>query len=424
MRNLLNRSFEQLGVDQKVWLSLETGGYGDAATGGQIPAATGAIEHSAIGIKFNIPREDSPSRSGRSLVTRLSGKKEVDVSFEGHIIPGDPDGSNHPTLPPMHPLLLSAFGIVDQTDVTKVVYRLARLSSNSFRMLEEATHYTRLATGCVMDKMTFTLPGDGKAMVKAEGFGQDVYVAGEATVSVTQVGGGQTFPVANGKGQLFELGSLIDIVDMTDGTTYKTGPNGRKVTLVTPGTLSADDIVTVDGAALPALNSGDIVCGHAPSTYAPLMADKALLGLKGSFTVAGLSVANELTSAEISITNNFTKKNFVYGTSKITGYVPDKRRAISVKLEVLLNKDNFVFYVRNKQFVAEDITITLEPQDIPAPLFTSSLGRTFEFHMPRVEFNIPSIDQPGDKYVTLALEGVAMASDVNNLDTELTLTIR
>lgn len=519
MRNLLNRSFEVLGVDQKIWLALETGGYGVEATGGLLPVAGGATEHITANIKFNIPREDSAARSGRSLVTRLSGKKEVEIAWESYIIPGTPDNLGQPTLPPCHPLFLSAFGNIDLTDPTKVKYLLSRLNDKSFRMLEEATHYSRLAVGCVVDKLTFQLPGDGKAMINAEGFGQDVYAAGEAKlaqaltgvaqfaskviqdltytadvagsngnlITIAYVGGGTAgaevvtvvgnaiqvqietgvstatqvkaavdgFPAAaalvnvaitgvggnaqvvaaaanlsgglgadelkveTDKGQLFEVGSYIDVIAVADGNTVSN--SAKKILSI--GTGVNADIIKV-ATALAAALLGDFVIGHAPSTYNPISSENALLGLKGSFTVVGYTVGNcELISAEISLTNNFTKKDFIYGTSRICGYIPDKRRQVGVKLEVLLNRDNFAFYMRNKQFIAEDVTITLEPQDIPAPMFTSSLGRTFKFQMPRVEFNIPPIEQPGDKYVTLALEGVALASDNSTTDDELVLTI-
>lgn len=519
MRNLLNRSFEVLGVDQKIWLSLETGGYGMDATAGLLPVAGGAVEHITANIKFDIPREDSAARSGRSLVTRLSGKKEVEVAYESYIIPGTPDNLGNPTLPPAHPLFLSAFGNIDLTDPAKIVYLLSRLNDKSFRMLEEATHYSRLAVGCVADKLTFQLPGDGKAMISVEGFGQDVFAAGEAklaqaltgaaqaasvviqdltytsvvlsangnlitiaytaggtagaevvtvvgqaisvqiesgvstatqvkaaidgfpaaaalvTVAISGVGGdpqvtaaavnlsgglaADELKVETDKGQLFEVGMSIDTIAAADGNTT---PNSAKL-ILSIGTGVNKDIIKVSTALAAALQ-GDFVIGHAPATYDPISSENALLGLKGTFTVVGYTVGNcELISAEISITNNFTKKDFIYGTSRICGYIPDKRRNVGVKLEVLLNRDNFAFYMRNKQFIAEDVTITLEPQDIPAPVFLTSTGRTFKFQMPRVEFNIPPIEQPGDKYVTLSLEGFAMASDNSTTDDELVLTI-
>lgn len=521
-RDLLSRSFEVLGVDQKIWLSIETGGYGDSATGGLIPAASGAVEHITADVKFDIPREDSGARSGRSLVTRLSGKINVEFSFESYIIPGTPDGIGNPTLPPVHAFLLSAFGEVDVTDPTKIVYELSRLNDKSFRIIEEATHYARLTTGCVIDTVTFSLPGDGKATFKAEGFAQDSLVAGEgllaqaltgaeqlaslieqdltydaiaasgkdgnlvniqylaggtagaevvtvvgntitvqiddgvsqadqiktawdlvaaavalATCTVSGVGtnpqnimvsaaflmgglGENDILLGLGEGNRFEVGGLIDIVDGTDGDTLI--ETAREISEVGEGANA--DIISVSGAALAVSSISDFCIGHAPEVYLPITSENALLGLKGTFTVAGFTVGNcELISAEIGVANNYTKKDFLYGTNKICGYIPDKRRGVTVKLDVLLNKDNFSFYMRNKKFTAENITITLEPNDIPAPSFASSVGRTFKFEMPRVEFNIPPIENPGDSYVTLSLEGVAMAIDMDNLDSELKLTI-
>ena len=41
-RNINARSFEVLGVDQKIWAVLESGGFGDQATGGLLPQGSTA----------------------------------------------------------------------------------------------------------------------------------------------------------------------------------------------------------------------------------------------------------------------------------------------------------------------------------------------------------------------------------------------
>lgn len=413
-RELKRRSHEFLGVDQKIWLGAEVGGFGDEAVSGLIPLAAGAVDFIACDIKFDIPREDSPSRSGRSVVARLSGKKTVEVKVESLIIPGTPVGLL-PSLPPMHPLILSAFGDVDLTNPAEIVYKLSRFNANSTRILEEATHYSRVAVGVVADKLSFSLPGDGKAQMSMEGFAQDAYIAGESNLTAPTIAAND-IDVTVGHGFRFELDSYVDIIDGTDGNTVIA--SARKVVAV------VSDNVTLDGAAFSAA-IGDFAIGHAPSNYSPITAEYALLGLKGVFTVAGFTIGDcELISAEITLANNYTKKDFLYGTDKICGFIPDKRREVMVKLEVLLNKDTLSFYMRNKQFVAEDLTITLEPQRIPGPAFTSSVGRTWEFKFPKVEFNIPPIANEADAYVTLSLEGKALAPSSNDLDEEFTLTIK
>jgi len=517
-RNLLSRSHEALGLDQKFWLSIESGGYGEDATSGLLPIGSDAVEHINGNIKFDIPRSDSEARSGRSVVTRHSGKKEVEISYEGYVIPGTPDGSGNPTLPPLHAMFLSVFGSVDLTDPAEIVYKLTSLNNNSFRMLEETSHFTKLAIGCVADSMTFQLPGDGKSMVSMEGFGQDAFFAGQSvlaqaltsasvaaskivqdltytadavgsngnlititytggatagaevvsltgtaisvqietavttasqiktavdahvgasalvSVAVSGVGGNAQVvaaavnlagglldteaKVGSGQGQMFEADGYIDVIDKDDGNTVKS--SAKKVVAI--GTGVNADIVRVS-VAFAAADVNDIVIGHAPVSYDPIDSSNALLGLKGSVSFASGGQA-EAISAEVAIANNFTKKDFLYGTSKNKGYLPDKRRTVTLKCEVLLNKDNFVHFMRSKQFIAEDVTLTLEPQDIPAPSYTSGVGRTFEWKMPKVEFNIPEIEQPGDSYVSLALEGTCMATSKNALDTEITLTIR
>ena len=534
-RKLLSRSNEFLGVDQKVWINLETAGFGEEVSGNTIPQAPGAIDFTTTNVTFDIPRDDSPSRSGRSVIARLSGKKNVETNVESHIIPGDPDALGNPTLPPMHPFMLTAFGEVDTSDPTKIVYNLSRFNGNSARILEEATHYSRVTVGCIMDGLTFNLPGDDKATMSMEGFAQDSFIAGESKLAqaltgseqlaalilqdltytakagtgsqgnlisveyttgatagseaVTVIGNAITvqiedgvstadqiktavdadvdasalvdltvsgtgtnaqsvavaanlsgglaedeFKVEAGQGIRFEFGAWVDIIDGNDGDTNIVSArrvvaiNNISVPKPEKGGVNAD-IIRVEGGALPVAAVGDFALGHAPEDYDPLTSEKALLGLKGSLSVDGVAVGDggdgcDMISAEISLTNNFTQKDFLYGTSRICGFIPDTRREVSVNLEILLNKDNFDFYMRNKCFVAEDITITLEPQDICGPAFANSTGRTFEFKFPKVEFNIPPIENPSDSYVTLSLEGKALAPSNNQRDEEFTLTIR
>jgi hypothetical protein len=252
-RDLNNRSNVFVGIDQRLWVVTETGGFGRDATGGTFPVASNGLEHVNAKIEFNIPREDAAHRSGRSRVVRLSGKKEVKFSYEGYIIPGTPS-SGDPTLPDIHPMLLSAFGSVDETDANKKIYKLTRSSASSFRFLEEGTHFSRLAVGCVADVVTFTLPGDGKAMVKFEGFGQDVISAGEslaAAIGTTT----NDVTVTTGTGQRYEVGSFIDIISAADGSTRIAA--SRKITAI------VGDVLTFDGAAV-SFAVGDIVVGAAP----------------------------------------------------------------------------------------------------------------------------------------------------------------
>lgn len=413
-RNLLTRSIEQVGLDQRIWALLEVGGYGDASSSAS-PAAANSVGHTAASIEFSIPRENSAFRSSRSVVSRLSGKKEVKWSLETYIIPGAPDGSSHPTAPDVDPMLQTAFGTLTTSDPTKRIYSLARGNSKSFRMLEEGTHFSRLAVGCACDTVTFTLPGDGKAMVKFEGFGQDVYFAGEAALSAG-VAAANDLILSTGQSGRFEVGGYIDILDKDDGITSKT-TTARKITAINSGT----DTLTVSGATITA-DLGDIVIGYAPA-FTPQDATNALLGLRGSFSTTALGTVDaQLLKAEIIIKNNYTDKGQFYGTSKTQGYIADKRRSVSVKLEVMLTRDNIEFYTNNKTFVADGLVIVLQPQNIPAPM-NAALGRTFTFTLPRVEFNVPKLDQPADGFLKLQLEGTALATDLNTTDTELTLQI-
>lgn len=412
-RDLLNRANEFVGIDQRLWIISEVGGYGRLATSGLFPTSTDAIEHTTGKIDFDIPRDTATHRSGRSAVVRLSGKRTAKFSFESYIVPGIPDGSSHPTLPDCHPMLLSAMGSVDQSDPTKIIYGLTRSTTSSFRFLEEGTHFSRMVLGCVADTVTFSLPGDGKAMMKVEGFGQDVLSAGEATASAIGASVNAVTVSPTGAGERYEVGSYIDIVDQADGNTRKAA--SRLVTAISGDTLTF-------GGAPVSFAAGDIVIGAAPDFLAT-SSENALLGLKGTFSTGAFGeIDNELISAEIAIKNNYTQKTFLYGTDTSQGFIADKRREVTLKLEVLLTKSNFDFYQKNKNFIADSVTITLAPQEIPAPI-NSPVGRTFTFNFNKVEFKIPAIEQPADSYIKLTLEGVALASSINTPNDELSIQI-
>lgn len=412
-RDLKNRSREFVGIDQRMWVKLETGGYGVAATGGLVPVAPDGIEHVTSKIEFSIPREDAAHRSGRSRVVRLSGKKEVKYSFETYIIPGTPSSGN-PTLPDSHPFLLSAFGAVDEGDPTAKLYSLTRASTESFRLLEEGTHASRLAVGCVADSVTWTLPGDGKAMMKVEGFGQDVFSSGES-VAAALGASVNTVTVTTGDGVKFGTGSYIDIIQGANGNTVIAA--ARMVTDVT------GDVLTFDGAAVSyAVN--DFVIGSAPQGFVADSAENALLGLKGTFSTGSFGqIECDLLSAEIGLKNNYTPRNNGYGTDKLCGYVSDKRRDVTIKLDILLTKDNYAFFQQSNSFIADSVVITLAPQEIPAPANNAALGRTWTFTFPKVEFDSTQLEYPADSFVKISLSGVALSTDINTQGSEMTLTI-
>ena len=235
-RKLLSRSTEFLGVDQKIWLALESGGFGVDGSD-VVPGDADAVDFTSANVTFNIPRDDSPSKSGRSVTARLSGKKEVEVTVESMIIPGTPDGLGNPTLPPMHPLMLTAFGEVDLADPTKIVYKVSRFNENSARILEETTHFSRLAVGVIMDKLTFTLPGDDKATMSMEGFAQDAFFAGETKLTQALTGAEQL--------------AILVVQDLTYTGIVTGGINGNLVSIeYTTGGTAGSEVVTVVGNAI------------------------------------------------------------------------------------------------------------------------------------------------------------------------------
>ena len=178
------------------------------------------------------------------------------------------------------------------------------------------------------------------------------------------------------------------------------------------------DTLTVDGAAMSAAED-DLVTPMVLDSTGFGVSEDAMVGLEGELTISNISgLECNVLSAEVSINNNFTARNNIYGTEKICGFLNDQRREVMVTAEIQLDRDNYDLYRRSKNFETADVTLKLKPNNGDA-----ALGRTFTFNFPKVEFNIPSIERPTDGPIVLSFEGKCLSTDASTPDSEGTLTV-
>lgn len=400
-------SGREVGLTQDLWVSLETGGFGDEATGGLLPDATDVLEHLGFTLTYNQARENSEARSGRSVSTRLSGKKEVTWEGNFYIVPADPTGSN-PNLPNIHKFLYGLFGAFDNTtDPLELVYSFVPCTDLSLRAYVLGTQYSQLGIGLFTDTATFSFPGDGTAQATFGGGAQDVLDAYKGTLDAPTVAANDAVLVT-GEGKLYDVGSFVDVVDGTTGAVIAAA---REITAIIGDTL------TLSGAAFSAV-AGDLITPAVLASTGILTSDNAMVGISGEVILDGSNLDCNVVSAEISVANNFTPKNNIFGTDKICGYLNDQRREVSISMELEMDASVYEIYRKAKKFETADIKLRLKPNN-----GDSAVGRTFTFHMPKVEFDIPAVEFPADGVVVLSFEGMALSSDPATPNDEMTLTV-
>ncbi len=397
----------EVGLTQDLWVSIETGGYGEEATGGTFPVAVDALEHLGFTLTYEQAREDSEARSGRSVATRLS--KKIISSWEGnfYIVPADPTGVN-PNLPNIHKFLYGVFGAFDNTtDPTELVYSFVSCDEVSLRAYVLGLQYGQLGIGLFVDTATFTLPGDGMAQATFGGGAQTVLDSYRTTLSAATVAGNDV-TLLTGEGKQIDIGAFVDVVDGTTGAVIAAA---REVT------DKVGDVLTLSGATFTAAIN-DLVTPAVLASTGMLTSDNAMVGISGEVLLDTVALDCSVLSAEISITNNFTPRDNIFGTDKICGFRNDKRREVMISMEIELDSSTYELYRKSKRFELADVKIRLFPNN-----GDDAVGRTFTFHLPRVEFNVPAIEFPADGVVTLSFEGRALSSGPQTPNDEMTLTV-
>lgn len=410
-RDFLKDCGPEIGLNEQLWLTCEDA-YGAAATTGLFPTDTDAVEHLSFNLAYTQPREDSEARSGRSLATRLSQKIEVTFTSEFYIISAEPTGggNDEPGLPDIHPLLLSCFGSVDETDPLKKVYNFVSCNDKSFRAYLLGDRLSRLGLGMVASQATFSLSGDDMAKVSFEGFGQTDLYAGVATLSAPAAASNDLV-LQTGEGYLYDVGQHVHVIDQ--GTGAETASN-REILSINGDTL------TVDGAAITAA-ANDLVTPVDLDATGVLTSDKALVGLSGDISIDGLGSLTDnctILSAEINVNQNLSPQNAIFGTDRICGFLNDNRREVTISLEVQIDDKGYDLYRRARRFQTSDIRVQLKPND-----GSSAVGKTWTWDLDRVEFDIPEIEYPNEGAVVVTFEGRALSSSASNPNDELVLTI-
>jgi hypothetical protein len=352
-------------------------------------------------MSFSQPLEPSAHRSGRHNNNTIKKKKALEWSLPLYInIDTGVAAGITEIEPAVATLWESALG--RKTISSGVIFDSVNDPSITFSVMEVGDMWAKQAYGCFVDQAEISLPGDGEAQVTFSGMGVESFLVGISASSTANAANAVT--VETGHGKRFPKGSLVMIIK-NDGVTRSTDtPTGspRKVVSV------AGDVVTLDGAALADADgtTNDVFLVYYEPTGA-VGIDNPQTGLVGDFTSVSMG-GQCVRSATITIANGNEAQNFCFGSDALSGslFVPASRLEVTASVEINLNKQNVGLYNDIQAFLPQDLLFVLG----------DSLTRHLEIDLPKVIFQVPSIEVPDSGSIPVTFEGTAYQTALGAAD--------
>lgn len=356
-------------------------------------------------LAFSQPINPSPHRSGRHNNNTIKEKKALEwslptmVNIDTSVVAGTTELESA-----MRVLWKSLLG--KETVSSGVIYDSSEDPSITFTLFEVGDKWAKQAYGCFVDSCEISLPGDGQSQLSWSGMGVQSYLVGIGKSTVDN-DGGQTVTLQSGEGMRFPVGARVMIVE-ADGSTRSADTvagSARKVVSV------SGDVVTLDGAPLADADGSSTpiyLCYFEPVTTGSEGIDNPQTGLQGTFTSGSIPGNPCVRSATITVANGHEVVNYCWGTDAASGsiFVPASRLEVDVSIELNLNHDLVEFYNAVQEFTAQDLNFKLGDTAL----------RYLELDLPRVIFQVPSIDVPETGSIPVTFEGKAYQSALDAAD--------
>lgn len=360
---------------------------------------------SGASISFSQPIVSSPHRSGRHNNNTIKEKKALEWSIPTMVNIDTAVGAGTTELEPALRVLWKSL-LGRETVSGGVTYDSVLDPSITFTVFEIGDKWSKQAYGCFVDACEISLPGDGQSQLSWSGMGVESYLVGIGKSTVDN-NAGQTVTLQAGEGKRFPVGARVMLIE-ADGSTRSADTvagSARKVVSV------SGDIVTLDGAALAdADGSGTPVylVYFEPVLTGSEGIDNPQTGLQGTFTSGSIPGNPCIRSATISVANGHEVVNYCWGTDAASGsiFVPASRLEVSVSIEMNLNHDLVEFYNAVQSFEAQDLNFKLGDTAL----------RFLELDLPKVIFQVPSIEVPENGSIPVSFEGVAYQSSLDAAD--------
>jgi len=353
------------------------------------------------GFNFSQDVEMSDHRSGRQASNFYKKKKMVEGDLSLYILLGN-EGSNV-TMSDAHKLIYeSCFGRIVTDSATELTFDCAQPHGTYFSSLLCNNGLGQIVNGCYAKNWSLSLAGDSPASLTVSSKGRDSKMASVAKFASASTAVATVITVDK-EAKRFEVGSVVMIVG-DDGVTVSKGGLGN-LTVVSiadaTNTITLSEPVTtqVDGYLAP----------WSPAYFGAIPNDNLRIAtdLEGSVSMdGGTSRIGEITGVEIGVENNLTDLDGYYGTDSNQGFIDGSRQEISVSLTLNLTVAEVRKIQLMKDFQTFDILIKVG----------SLTGQRMEIKVPRVIFNIPSIELPADGAVSLTFEGRALQTETGAMD--------
>jgi hypothetical protein len=356
-------------------------------------------------ISFSQPIISSPHRSGRHNNNTIKEKKALEWSLPTMVNIDTAAAQGTSALESALRVLWKSL-LGRETIPGEVQYDSATDPSITFSIMEVGDKWAKQAFGCFVDACEISLPGDGQSQLNWSGMGVESYLVGIGK-STLDNNAGQTVTVQSGEGKRFPVGARVMLVE-ADGSTRSADTvagSARKVVSV------SGDVVTLDGAALADADGSSTpiyLCYFEPVLAGTEGIDNPQTGLQGTFTSSSIPGNPCIRSATISVANGHEIVNYCWGTDTASGsiFVPASRLEVSVSIELNLNHELVEFYNAVQSFEAQDLNFKLGDTAL----------RFLEIDLPRVVFQVPSIDVPETGSIPVSFEGTAYQSALDAAD--------
>jgi len=395
-----------LGRDLKFFVTAETA-YNPVATSIQTPVATDAMQVLSSSMEFTHERKDrADSRQTRSLLERITGRKEVSWSCESYVTPrgvattAGGTGTDGVNGNDQHVLLRSSFG---SSSVSGSGTRYDLTSTQVFptmTLFREASEVGMEAViGAYVEELKIMGSGGDEPKFSWSGTASKHIFTGTSEVTT---GGTTTFEVATNECRNFEPGSLVK--STTSAPAVETATAVVQSVEVGGGTLG-DDLVTL--TATHTFTAASTITPYTPATTTT--AQPPLNGISGSIS---LNAATDLpiTAFEVTVTNNQKAINDEAFTDEVTDFIPGYR-SVTGSLTVRARADQMKEIGMRKAFTSRVVTLVMGNAATPGGFVTIALGK--------VEFDSSAIEIPEAEEATFTLPFVAFGTSG---DDEVTLT--
>ena len=378
-----NRAF---GWNRKSWVQQEST-YGTPimpTTAGSFPA----LEMEITPATERLARDDTTGiRSFQN--TRSTGRSSADWRVLKYLIPSGTGG----TAPDDADFFQSAFG--DVTSQTNTIqYTPDDDDLPGLSIWKHVGHFVQGAYGCAVDQMVLSFQGSDFSTVEFSGPGKAFVQGGTTTLSAQVTAAVTNINVADA--DFYSANILIQIGTRNATTGYKILSVSSNGTIkITPAYSSTGSTIT----------QGVTVQPFAPTVT---VVGDAVHGITGSFTTN--STAITIISATVTLANNLQLRDDEYGQSTPTAIILDRRREVTMSMELYLTRAQFYLFGEAARFLAQNIILVAG----------DTTGKLCRALMVQGELDIPAITDPGSEgEVTLSTTGNALSTSSGQDDLTL-----